>query len=246
MRVHIYIDESGSIHKNSRANYFVLGGFMIDLPDDVKMKKAYRKKNLACRKRRYRLEQRGKLEKREPCILSKQVELKASQMFVQEKEEFFSIIADLVSFYGCVKVFDKRKMNKEISNENLFFNYAVQVFLHDCILPKLDLQQHTIIVSLFVDTRSIRSNAIKDLQQYLNTYYCFVQSNVKFSVAYCDSRVNYGIQFADLIVNTFYLLHKEPQKVDPIIKRLQIYPFYISYFPFESLQYHHIRPETVV
>lgn len=44
------------------------------------------------------------------------------------------------TFHGCVKVFDKKYMRKEIIDSNIFFNYAVKVLIQDCILPELNLQ----------------------------------------------------------------------------------------------------------
>lgn len=41
-------------------------------------------------------------------------------------------------FHGCVKVFDKKYMRKEIVDSNIFFNYAVKVLIQDCILPELN------------------------------------------------------------------------------------------------------------
>ena len=57
-----------------------------------------------------------------------------------EKIKIFNKIQDINTFHGCVKVFDKKYMRKEIIDSNIFFNYAVKVLIQDCILPELNLQ----------------------------------------------------------------------------------------------------------
>ena len=60
----------------------------------------------------------------------------------EEKIKIFNKIQDIETFHGCVKVFDKKYMRKEIIDSNIFFNYAVKVLIQDCILPELNLQEN--------------------------------------------------------------------------------------------------------
>jgi len=56
-------------------------------------------------------------------------------------------------------------------------------------------------------------------------------NNYKFSVTYYDSRFNYGIQLADLIVNTFYNSYKDITIVRNVINNINYKKFKISVFP---------------
>ena len=41
MKVYVYIDESGSIHKNSKTKYFAVGGYFSYEEDVIKMKQLF-------------------------------------------------------------------------------------------------------------------------------------------------------------------------------------------------------------
>lgn len=45
MRVYVYLDESGSIHKNSNTKYFAVGGYFVFLSDKNKITSLYKKIN---------------------------------------------------------------------------------------------------------------------------------------------------------------------------------------------------------
>lgn len=152
-----------------------------------------------------------------------------------EKIEIFNEIQDIDTFYGCVKVFDKTMMKKEIINSNIFFNYAVRVLIKDCILPILDTQnidtQIKFIIS--IDNRNIRVGELNNLETYLKTEYCL--ENFNFQIKYYDSKTNFGIQLADLIVNTFYNLYKKKKIVKNVIAELKPKNFRISLFPGDKI-----------
>ena len=46
MKIHVYIDESGSIHKNSKTRYFAVGGYFSLEQDRLKIKSKYKRENL--------------------------------------------------------------------------------------------------------------------------------------------------------------------------------------------------------
>jgi len=130
-------------------------------------------------------------------------------MTENEKIQIFTKIQDIETFHGCVKVFEKGSMKKEIVESNIFFNYAVKLLFNDCIIPLLNLNQlnDNIEFIVSVDNRNIRVGDLNNLETYLKTEFCL--QNFDFKITYYDSSSNFGIQMADLTVNTFYNLYKD-------------------------------------
>ncbi len=176
----------GSIHKNSKTRYFAVGGYFSYEEDRIKIKSKYKKENL-------------KLKKEKSLDLS--LEIKSYDMTEDEKIRIFNKIQDIETFHGCVKVFDKKYMRKEIVYSNIFFNYAVKVLIQDCILPELNLQENdeSIEFIISIDNRNIRVGQLNNLETYLKTEFCIYEDD--FKITYYDSKTNYGIQLADLTVN---------------------------------------------
>lgn len=216
MRIYIYIDESGSIHKNSHTKYFAVGGYCVLEQDKMKVTAKYKRMNL-------------KLKKSKKIALSD--EIKSYDMTKEEKINIFNNIQDINTFHGCVKVFDKTAMRKEIVDSNIFFNYAVKILILDCVLPVLNLEQEkeTIEFIVSIDNRNIRVGDLNNLETYLKTEFCLQDYN--FKVTYYDSKTNYGIQLADLTVNTFYNKYKDSTIVDEVLKELKPKNFRVSLFP---------------
>lgn len=215
MKVYVYIDESGSIHKNSKTRYFAVGGYFCFDIDRVKICSKYKKCNL-------------KIKRKNGFDLSK--EIKSYDMSKEEKIMIFDKIQDIHSFNGCVKIFDKNNM-KDINDSNIFFNYAVKLLLVDCVLPIIntdDLDSNIEFV-LSVDNRNISVKDLKNLQNYLKTEFCL--NDYDFKVNYYDSASKYEIQLADLVVNTFYNRYKDYKLVDKVIESLRPLNFRISLFP---------------
>lgn len=216
MRVYVYLDESGSIHKNSKTRYFAVGGYFTFEENKIKIISKYKKENL-------------KLKKLKKLELSR--EIKSYDMTESEKINIFKKIQDIDSFHGCVKIFDKEAMKKEIINSNIFFNYAVKVLITDCIIPILNIETSTehldFIIS--IDNRNIRVGDLNNLETYLKTEFCLY--NYDFYIKYYDSKSNYGIQLADLVVNTFYNSYKNNILVKNLIKELKSKNFKVSLFP---------------
>lgn len=216
MKVYVYLDESGSIHKNSKTRYFAVGGYFSLEQDKLKIKAKYRKENLKLKK-----------EKELPF----DEEIKSYDMTEEEKMVIFNKIQDIDTFQGCVKVFDKQSMRKDIIDSNIFFNYAVKVLINDCIIPSLNLQNNTepIEFIISIDNRNIRVGDLNNLETYLKTEFCLY--NDDFTITYYDSKSNYGIQLADLIVNTFYNRYKDISIVENVVKELKSKNFRVSLFP---------------
>ena len=206
----------GSIHKNSKTRYFAVGGYFCFEDDRIKIKSKYRKENLKLKKSKE---------------LDLESEIKSYDMTEEEKIQIFNKIQDIETFHGCVKVFDKQYMRKEIVDSNIFFNYAVKVLIQDCILPVLNLQENDeqIEFIISIDNRNIRVGELNNLETYLKTEFCIYDDD--FEITYYDSKTNYGIQLADLIVNTFYNKYKDVRIVEDVLKVLKQKNFRVSLFP---------------
>ncbi|MBE6157139.1 MAG: DUF3800 domain-containing protein [Firmicutes bacterium] len=214
MKVFIYLDESGSIHKNSKTRYFAIGGYFTFEEEKIKIIAKYKRFNY-------------ELKKKYNINLNK--EIKSYNMTQLEKIEIFSKVQSINSFNGCVKVFDKIRMQKEILHSNIFFNYGVKLLILDCIIPLLDKDFDECEFYLNVDNRNVGVGNLKNLENYLSTE--FILNNYKFKVTYFDSRTNYGIQLADLIVNTFYNYYKDKSIIREVIPHLDTKKFKVSSFP---------------
>ena len=211
--------KAGSIHKNSKTRYFAVGGYFSYEEDRIKIKAKYKKENLKLKKEKN---------------LGLDTEIKSYDMTEEEKIKIFNKIQDIETFHGCVKVFDKKYMKKEIVDSNIFFNYAVKVLIQDCILPELNLQENDepIEFIISIDNRNIRVGELNNLETYLKTEFCIYDDD--FKITYYDSKSNYGIQLADLTVNTFYNSYKNISLVENIIKELKPKNFRASLFPRNS------------
>lgn len=213
MKIYVYLDESGSIHKNSNTKYFAVGGYTIFCDNKNKITSTYKKLN-------------KKMKDSRNISLNK--EIKSYHMLDEEKINIFQNIQDIDTFYGCAKVFEKNAMKKEIIESNIFFNYAVKLLFQDCILPKI-IKYNDLLFILSIDNRNIKVGDLKNLENYLKTEFCL--ENIDFKVTYYDSATNYGIQLADLIVNTFYNFYKNIHIVEKVMPIINNKKFKVSLFP---------------
>lgn len=215
MNIFVYLDESGSIHKNSKCKYFAVGGYFTFYKDKNKITSLYKKIN-----KKVKIKKHYKMDK----------ELKSINMSVKDKKLFFKEIQKITDFYGFCKVFFKENMKKEIVESNIFFNYAIKLVFQDCILPLLNLKKLTYIYFVVnIDNRNIRVGDLKNLENYLNIE--FYPLKITFSVTYYDSKTHFGIQLADLIVNTFYNFFKKKEIIKDLIPIIDFKKFRISLFP---------------
>lgn len=212
MKVYVYIDESGSIHKNSKTKYFAVGGYITLESDKNKIISKYKKNNLDVKKKKG---------------IDLKSEVKSFHYSQNEKIKIFKSVEKMDTFCGFAIIFNKEIMKKEIVESNIFFNYAVRLIFKDCILPLLNINNIEFVVS--VDNRSIKVGNLKDLENYLKTEFCI--EDVNFFVTYYDSKINFGIQLADLIVNTFYNSYKKIEIVESVINSLDKRKYRISLFP---------------
>ena len=152
MKIYVYLDESGSIHKNSNTKYFAVGGYFVFGEDKNKVTSRYKKIN-------------KDIKDSKNIPLDK--EIKSYDMTDLDKIEIFNSIQDIDTFYGCVKIFEKTAMRKEIIESNIFFNYAVKLVFKDCIKPLLNLSQlnENIEFIVSVDNRNIRVGDLNNLEE---------------------------------------------------------------------------------
>lgn len=216
MKIYVYLDESGSIHKNSNTKYFAVGGYFVFREDKNKVTSLYKKINKSIKDNRN---------------ISLDREIKSYDMADVEKIDIFNNIQDIDTFYGCAKIFEKSSMKKDIIESNIFFNYAVKLLFKDCIVPLLNLNQinDNIEFIVSVDNRNVRVGELNNLETYLKTEFCL--ENFGFNITYYDSSTNYGVQLADLIVNTFYNSYKDKNIVRKVLPHLKCKNFRISLFP---------------
>ncbi len=216
MKIYVYLDESGSIHKNSNTKYFAVGGYFVFREDKNKVTSLYKKINKSIKDNRN---------------ISLDREIKSYDMTDAEKIEIYNNIQDIDTFYGCAKIFEKSSMKKDIIESNIFFNYAVKLLFKDCIVPLLNLNQinDNIEFIVSVDNRNIRVGDLNNLETYLKTEFCL--ENFGFKITYYDSSTNYGVQLADLIVNTFYNSYKDRNIVKKVLPHLKGKNFRVSLFP---------------
>jgi len=216
MQVYVYLDESGCIHKNSNTKYFAVGGYFSFKEDKNRIVSIYKKINKEIK------DFRG-------IALSK--EIKSYDMNNYEKIKIFKEIQKIKSFCGFSIIFNKEEMKMSVENSNVFYNYAVKLIFEDCIIPLLDLknisEKITFIVS--ADNRNVGVGKLKNLEDYLITEFCLY--GFDFNVTYYQSDYNFGVQLADLIVNTFYNSHKNYYKIKDVLLSLRKSKFRISLFP---------------
>lgn len=215
MKINIYLDESGSIHKNSNTSYFVIGGYF-----------AFGKSNEVHRIiNKYKKINKRHKEKRN---LPLSHELKTRDMSIEEKLDILREIQVLDNFYGCAIQFNKLDMTKQIEKCNIFFNFGVKILFTDVIIPLLpDGEPYEFVLS--VDNRNIGVGDLKDLEKYLSTEFCY--HPYEFSVTYYDSATHYGVQLADYVVNTMYMRSKDRSSVDEIFKEINMAKFRLGVFP---------------
>lgn len=215
MKIYLYLDESGSIHRNSSTNHFAIGGYMVygDKYASSKVINSYKRINKKHKRARN---------------MNLSEELKTRNMTIDEKIELISKIQKIDNFFGCAIIFDKQHMRKSIELSNIFFNYGVKILFKDVILPLLPTNE-TYEFLLSIDNRNISVGDLKDLEKFLNTEFCYF--DYSFKVTYYDSASHYGIQLADFIVNTMYMRSKDRKLVAPLLAILDTSKFRISIFP---------------
>lgn len=215
-QIDIYIDESGEIHSHSSKNFFSIGGYFVNNNYNSVSIAKYRKLNKKMIKSR-----QGKFGS----------EIKSFDMIDKEKINIFRTMENIPTLLGFTKIFDKKRMHTKINDENIFYNYAIKIITQDFIIPNLaNFNANTPYFFYYhCDMRSIKVKNLNQLAEYLKTEFSIY--NINFKVTYYNSQDNFGVQFADLIANTFYNKYQHPNIVKDILPYLNHEKYLHSTFP---------------
>ncbi len=207
----MYIDESGSIHFNNKTKYFAVGGYFALEASKFKVISKYKNLNQKIKVKRG---------------LPNDFELKSYHYSFKEKTDILNKIQNIDGFYGLAIVFNKSDINKKIIQAKTFFNYAVKLLITNFILPFYKTENIEFIIN--IDNQNIAIKEMNNLAKYLKTEFCIY--NFSFEVRYHDSKNNYGIQLADLIINTVYNYAKKSNSGKVIFANLDHEKIKIEFF----------------
>ena len=184
-KTYIVIDESGATHQKD-SNYFVIAGYIT--------KQIYSVKSTH---KRIERDMKSKYHN-----LRNMPELKGSKLSSKQKAEFLNKLLAIQNTISIAIIVDKRQLFKRNHNENIKYNYFLQLLLNFILnnfSGLLDEEQ----IELYLDNRSIRVGSLHSLEDYLNSSLGLV-FNKYFKVTYKNSKEHRDIQMADLIANVLF------------------------------------------
>lgn len=207
--MNFYIDESGSINKNSPYNkYFVIA--MVNVYDRDALARAFKRFISSNLKRLIeldgdRFDKNGKRLKtgQKMFVGNKFKELKGTQFDPDMKKKFLEFFTRNKYFdVYYIKINNHLLSDKSCKHTARVFNYAIrcalEYFFNNGLLPVEDCV-------LQLDERNEKMEAKYFLENYLNTELGMNGvSTEDFSVAYYDSVNNRFIQIADVFANVLY------------------------------------------
>lgn len=187
---YLFLDESGNLHKNSPDRFFVIGGIFTNNYTDIK--KSYVEINK---------------ELKEKLNMDFEAELKAAYLNMEEKMDIVVKLSQMKGMYIVGIIVDKEKIGIEIERIHLYYNYIIRKLLDYLIKIKLIRIGKNDDLYLNIDKSSMKIEDINSLQNYLRTHFN-IEKNYPFeiTVAYWDSKKNYMVQVADMMVNTMWNL----------------------------------------
>lgn len=187
---YLFLDESGNLHKNSPDRFFVIGGIFTNNYTDIK--KSYVEINK---------------ELKEKLNMDFEAELKAAYLNMEEKMDIVVKLSQMKGMYIVGIIVDKEKIGIEIERIHLYYNYIIRKLLDYLIRIKLIKISKNDDLYLNIDKSSMKIEDINSLQNYLRTHFN-IEKNYPFeiTVAYWDSKKNYMVQVADIMVNTMWNL----------------------------------------
>lgn len=187
---YLFLDESGNLHKNSPDRFFVIGGIFTNNYTDIK--KSYVEINK---------------ELKEKLNMDFEAELKAAYLNMEEKMDIVVKLGQMKGMYIVGIIVDKEKIGIEIERIHLYYNYIIRKLLDYLIKIKLIKIGKDDDLYLNIDKSSMKIEDINSLQNYLRTHFN-IEKNYPFeiTVAYWDSKKNYMVQVADMMVNTMWNL----------------------------------------
>ncbi len=191
---YLFLDESGNLHKNSPDRFFVIGGIYTNNYADIK--KSYVEINR---------------ELKERLNMDFESELKAAYLNMEEKMDIVIKLQKMDGMYIVGIIVDKDKIGIEIDEIHLYYNYIIRKLLDYLIKIKLVKIGKGEELYLNIDKSSMKIEDINSLQNYLRTHFN-IEKRYPFSVtvSYWDSRKNYMVQVADIMVNTIWNITQSP------------------------------------
>lgn len=187
---YLFLDESGNLHKNSPDRFFVIGGIFTNNYTDIK--KSYVEINK---------------ELKEKLNMDFETELKGAYLNMEEKMDIVVKLGQMKGMYIVGIIVDKQKIGIEIERIHLYYNYIIRKLLDYLIKIKLIKIGKDDDLYLNIDKSSMKIEDINSLQNYLRTHFN-IEKKYPFetTVAYWDSKKNYMVQVADIMVNTMWNL----------------------------------------
>lgn len=187
---YLFLDESGNLHKNSPDRFFVIGGIFTNNYTDIK--KSYVEINK---------------ELKEKLNMDFEAELKAAYLNMEEKMDIVVKLSQMKGMYIVGIIVDKVKIGIEIERIHLYYNYIIRKLLDYLIKIKLIKIGKNDDLYLNIDKSSMKIEDINSLQNYLRTHFNIEKKYpFEITVAYWDSKKNYMVQVADMMVNTMWNL----------------------------------------
>lgn len=187
---YLFLDESGNLHKNSPDRFFVIGGIFTNNYTDIK--KSYVEINK---------------ELKEKLNMDFEAELKGAYLNMEEKMDIVVKLGQMKGMYIVGIIVDKQKIGIEIERIHLYYNYIIRKLLDYLIKIKLIKIGKDDDLYLNIDKSSMKIEDINSLQNYLRTHFNIEKKYpFEITVAYWDSKKNYMVQVADIMVNTMWNL----------------------------------------
>lgn len=187
---YLFLDESGNLHKNSPDRFFVIGGIFTNNYTDIK--KSYVEINK---------------ELKEKLNMDFETELKGAYLNMEEKMDIVVKLGQMKGMYIVGIIVDKQKIGIEIERIHLYYNYIIRKLLDYLIKIKLIKIGKDDDLYLNIDKSSMKIEDINSLQNYLRTHFNIEKKySFEITVAYWDSKKNYMVQVADIMVNTMWNL----------------------------------------
>ena len=187
--MYICIDESGSI--TNSCNYFKNNYFFLSLilTRDIKLF------NVNVR----RCSTTTSLLKKH---IKENQELKGSGLKEKEKQPFLKKILNKGDFQICLVKVDNRRLYPYMKNDPArTFNYILKNVI--VALKNKNIISNDEKIEFYIDNRNIKVESRNELEGYLIASLWENSMKNPIIVHYVDSRNNYGVQCADVIVNTY-------------------------------------------
>ncbi len=199
MIYHMFIDDSGQLHKNSNNDYFSYGGILVSEEKLNQVKLNYKN----CVNRIKKSLNMNKPDELKATMMGKKHKIYLLNNLKRNCLQIFIIIKK--DYLDRVNLTDSRDI---VRFKNFSIRYLIQgLFMNHTLENCTELQ-------INIDNQNIAVSAKDSLEDYLHNtfnfddYYIkssssrFCKNNIKIKVQYKSSHTDYLIQAADLLANT--------------------------------------------